>query len=718
MKKVFLSLLMVFTLSAVSFANNPPPDEGMWLPIFVERLNYVDMQKMGLNLTAEEIYSINNSSIKDAIINFGNFCTAELVSPEGLMLSNHHCGYDAIQTHSSVEHDYLTDGFWAMSREEELPNEGLTATFFIRMADVTEQVLENVTDEMTEEERSAAIEEVIVTLEDEATEDGKYDVEVQSFFEGNEYYLFVYETYRDVRLVGAPPSAIGKYGGDTDNWMWPRHTGDFSMFRIYTAPDGSPADYAEENVPLKSKHYLPISLKGVEREDFAMIWGYPGGTDRYRTSYGIELTVDRVDPAVINIGDILLPIMKEDMDASEKVRIMYASKYAGVANLWKNKIGERRGLKKLKVYDKKKELEANFQIWADADPERKEKYGKVMQVFEQGYTELMEMKAQESMWYYQGPFFVSQLMTFPLQNRGLEGVLANKKVSQDDLQSFRNRAKGHFKDYNPDTEKKLYAAALKMVYKKVPVDLQPDVFGKLILSKYKGDFDAFAEAVFEESIFATEENYNTFLDKPKAKVFENDLAKQVTESFFQSFMALNASTGEISDKLDGAKRLYIEGLREMLPDRVFYPDANFTMRLTYGEVLDYYPADAVHYDYVTTLSGVMEKEDPANDEFVVPEKLKELYEAEDFGRYGKDDIVVCFLTNNDITGGNSGSPVINGDGELIGIAFDGNWEAMSGDIAFEPELQRCINVDIRYVVFIIDKYAGAQNIIDELTIHE
>jgi len=269
MKKVFLSLLMVFTLSAVSFANNPPPDEGMWLPIFVERLNYVDMQKMGLNLTAEEIYSINNSSIKDAIINFGNFCTAELVSPEGLMLSNHHCGYDAIQTHSSVEHDYLTDGFWAMSREEELPNEGLTATFFIRMADVTEQVLENVTDEMTEEERSAAIEEVIVTLEDEATEDGKYDVEVQSFFEGNEYYLFVYETYRDVRLVGAPPSAIGKYGGDTDNWMWPRHTGDFSMFRIYTAPDGSPADYAEENVPLKSKHYLPISLKGVEREDFA-----------------------------------------------------------------------------------------------------------------------------------------------------------------------------------------------------------------------------------------------------------------------------------------------------------------------------------------------------------------------------------------------------------------------------------------------------------------
>ena len=716
MKKMFLSLLIVFTLGAGSFAGTP--DEGMWLPIFVERLNFVDMQKMGLNLTAEEIYSINNSSMKDAIVNFGNFCTAEVVSPDGLLLTNHHCGFDAIQTHSSIEHDYLTDGFWAMSRDEELKNDGLTATFFVRMEDVTERVLEKVTDEMTETERAEIIEEEILIIEGDAEEDGKYDVQVQDFFEGNEYYLFVYETYEDVRLVGAPPSAIGKYGGDTDNWMWPRHTGDFSMFRVYTAPDGSPASYDEENVPMKSKYHLPISLKGIEREDFAMIWGYPGGTDRYRTSYGIQLTIEQQDPAVINIGNVMLPIMKEGMDKSEKVRIDYATTYAQIANMWKNKIGELRGLKRLKVYDKKQKLEGEFQIWVDADEERQAKYGKVLEVFEQGYSELLEMKIQETMWYYQAPLFLSKLMMFPLQNRGLEGVLSNKKVSQDDLESFRKRAKTHFSEFDNETEMKLYATALELLYENVPVDLQPDIFGKLILPKFGTDFEAFAEYVFEESIFTTEENFNAFLDKPKEKKFLNDPVKQVTDSYFSTFMGLNGSTGDITEKLDWAKRLYIEGLREMLPDKVFYPDANFTMRLTYGQVLDYYPADAIHYDYTTTLSGVMEKEDPTNDEFIVPEKLKELYNDKDFGDYGDDDVVVCFLTNNDITGGNSGSPVINGDGELIGIAFDGNWEAMSGDIAFEPELQRTISVDIRYVMFIIDKYAGAQNLLDEMTIHK
>ena len=716
MKKVFLSLLIVFTLSAGSFAGTP--DEGMWLPIFVERLNFVDMQKMGLNLTAEEIYSINNSSMKDAIVNFGNFCTAEVVSPDGLLLTNHHCGYDAIQTHSSIEHDYLTDGFWAMSRDEELQNDGLTATFFVRMEDVTERVLEGVTGEMTETERSEIIEEEILIIEGDAEEDGKYNVEVQSFFEGNEYYLFVYETFEDIRLVGAPPSAIGKYGGDTDNWMWPRHTGDFSMFRVYTAPDGSPASYDEENVPMKSKYHLPISLKGVEREDFAMIWGYPGGTDRYRTSYGIQLTIEQQDPAVIDIGNVMLPIMKEGMDKSEKMRIDYATTYAQIANMWKNKIGELRGLKRLKVYEKKQILEGEFQIWVDADEERQAKYGEVLKDFEQGYSELLEMKIQSTMWYYQAPFFLSKLMTFPLQNRGLEGVLSNKKVSQDDLESFKKRAKAHFSEYDSETEMKLYASALKLLYENVPVDLQPDIFGKLILPKFGTDFEAFAEYVFEESIFTTDENFNAFIKKPKEKKFLNDPVKQVTDSYFSNFMALNGVTGEITEKLDRAKRLYIEGLREMLPGKVFYPDANFTMRLTYGEVLDYYPADAIHYDYTTTLSGVMEKEDPTNEEFIVPEKLKELYEDKDFGDYGDDDVVVCFLTNNDITGGNSGSPVINGDGELIGIAFDGNWEAMSGDIAFEPELQRTISVDIRYVMFIIDKYAGAQNLLDEMTIHK
>ncbi len=718
MKRIFLLVLMVVSISLSNYATTPP-DEGMWLPIFVERLNYTDMQEMGLNLTAEEIYSINNSSLKDAIVNFGNMCTAEVVSPDGLLLTNHHCGYDVIQKHSSIDHDYLTDGFWAMSRDEELTNEGLTATFFIRMEDITEKVLAEVTDEMSESERKDAIKKISGQREDEAAEEDKYDAEVRSFFNGNEYYLFVYETFRDVRLVGAPPSSIGKFGGDTDNWMWPRHTGDFSMFRVYTAPDGTPADYAEENIPLKARYHIPISLKGVHKEDFAMIWGYPGGTDRYRTSYGVEQTLNETNPAIINLGDIALYIMKEDMDADPIVRIQYSAKYFMISNLWKNKIGESRGLKRLKVYDKKNAIEDKFRLWVEADPAREEKYGSVMQDFADAYKTLSDSKSQQTLWYYQGPFFISQLMLFPLKAKGLEAILQNKDYTEEQLAPFYAQAEQHFKDYNPATEQKLYAAGLKMLYDYVPKEKQPDIFETLIMKKYKGDFDAFAADVFEKSIFATKEKFDAFLAKPSAKKFEKDLANQTTQSFYGAFIGRNAGLKEAKDKLKTARRLYVAGLREMMPDKVFYPDANFTMRLTYGEVLDYYPADAVHYDYVTHLSGVMEKEDPSNDEFIVSEKLVELYNANDYGRYGEDGkLIVCFLTNNDITGGNSGSPVINGDGELIGIAFDGNWEAMSGDIAFEPELQRTISVDIRYVLFVIDKYAGAQNLIDELTIHE
>lgn len=714
-KTMYLFLIALALCSNVSAGN--PPDEGMWLPIFVEQLNYDEMQKLGLRLTAEEIYSINHSSMKDAIVNLGGFCTAEVVSPEGLLLTNHHCGYDAIQSHSSIDHDYLTDGFWAMTREEELPNEGLTATFFIRMEDVTGKVLEGVTEDMTEVDRQNAIGESMEKLEQEVSEDGKYDVQVVDFFEGNEFYLFVYQTYMDVRLVGAPPSAIGKFGGDTDNWMWPRHTGDFSMFRVYTAPDGSPAPYAKENIPFKAPYHLPVSVKGYKENDFTMIWGYPGQTDRYRTSYGIELMLEDQNPAIIHAGNIMLPLMKEQMDASKTVNIQYASRYANLANFWKNKIGETRGLKRLRVMDQKKALEDQFEQWVNADPSRMAKYGNVIKDLKEGYNFLKEKKIQKAVWYYQMPLFASSAMMFPLQNMGLEGILTNKNVSQDDLASFYARSEEHFKDYDPATEQKLYAEALKMIYENIPAELMPDVFARIITPKYKNDFHAFAQDVFASSIFTTKANYDAFLSKPSLKKFQKDLAYQTTLSVYQGLMMMNGLMGETGSQIDRAKRLFIAGLREMSPDKVFYPDANSTMRLTYGQVLDYFPADAVHYEYYTTLEGVMEKEDPSNEEFIVPEKLKELYAKKDFGIYSqKGKMYVCFLTNTDITGGNSGSPVINGDGELIGIAFDGNWEAMSGDIAFEPALQRTISVDIRYVLFIIDKYAGAKHLIREMTL--
>lgn len=722
MKRIVLSLLMILTLAAGSFAKSTP-DEGMWLPIFVERLNYVDMQKMGLNLTAEEIYSINNSSLKDAIVNFGNFCTGEIVSAEGLILTNHHCGYEAIQSHSSIDHDYLTDGFWAMSKDEELKNDGLTATFFVRMADVTNEVLADVTDDMTEADRSKTIKKVIKELETAGEEEGRYTAEVKGFFNGNEYYLFIYEVYTDVRLVGAPPSAIGKFGGDTDNWMWPRHTGDFSMFRVYTAPDGSPATYAEENIPLKAKRHLSVSLKGVEKDDFAMIWGYPGGTDRYRTSWGIDLTLNEINPAIDVMGDIVLSNMKTGMNMSDEVRIMYASKHAMIANLWKNKKGESRGLKALKVYDKKKALEAEFANWVASTPANQEKYGNVLQEFEDAYKVKAESGLDEIMWNLQLGLYGCQAFTIPFQFKSVEQILG-QKLKKDELAEalapIYDVVNGAYAEYDMATEKLIYAGVMNQLKAALPVAELPDIY-TFIDKKYKGDIDAFVDDVFEKSIYASKENMEAFLAKPKLKKMENDLGAKVSNSLYGMIMKMQAAGDPKTDAmLKNAQRLFVAGLREMNPQKAYYPDANFTMRLTYGQVLDYYPADAIHYDYVTHLSGVMDKEDASNDEFVVPSKLKELYSKKDYGRYAdkNGDMIVCFLTNNDITGGNSGSPVINGDGELIGIAFDGNWEAMSGDIAFEPELQRTISVDIRYVLFVIDKYAGASHLVDEMTVVE
>lgn len=717
MKKILFTLMILVGLSAGLRAGNPP-DEGMWLPMFVERLNYVDMQKMGLKLTPQEIYDINHSSLKDAIVNLGNFCTAEVVSDKGLLFTNHHCGYDAIQTHSSIEHDYLTDGFWARSLQEELPNEGLTVSFLVKMDDVTSRVLSDVTSEMSESERSAAIGKAVEALKKEESADGKYDVSIKSFYNGNEYYRFVYEVYSDVRLVGAPPSAIGKFGGDTDNWMWPRHTGDFSIFRVYTAPDGKPATYSKENIPLKPKHSLKISLDGTERGDYAMIWGYPGSTDRYRTSHGIQATLNEINPAIIKVGGKILEIMKSDMDKSDEVRIQYASNYAGLANFWKNKIGESRGLKRLDVYDKKKEIENALSAWINADESRKEIYGTVLQDLTDVYNEQAETKFNTNLWYLSISFFGSQAMGFPMKTQGMINILKSGQKGEElqaSLAPFYEMGEEQFKDYNAATEEKIVAAILEMYRQDLPADALPDIFN-LIDKKYKGDVKLFAKKMFETSVLATPEKYKAFLAKPSLKVFENDLAYKTTNSFYNSFMTQNMNAAPQQQKLKKAQRLFVDALRKSNPDKVYYPDANSTMRVTYGQVLDYYPADAVHYDLHTYMEGIIEKEDPTNDEFIVPAKLKELYEKKDYGRWADKDgrMVVCFLSNNDITGGNSGSPILNGNGDLIGLAFDGNWEAMSGDIAFEPELQRTINVDIRYVMFIIDKFANAQNLIDEL----
>jgi hypothetical protein len=717
MKKILFTLILMAGIAAGLRAGNPP-DEGMWLPMLVERLNYVDMQKMGLKLSPQEIYDINHSSLKDAIVNMGGFCTAEVVSDKGLLFTNHHCGYDAIQKHSSIEYDYLTDGFWARSLEEELPNEGLSVSFLVKMDDVTARVLENVKPEMSESERSAAIGKVIETLKEEESADGKYTVSVKGFYNGNEYYRFVYEDYEDVRLVGAPPSAIGKFGGDTDNWMWPRHTGDFSIFRVYSGPDGKPAPYSKDNIPLKPKHFLKISLDGVERGDYAMIWGYPGATDRYRTSHGIQATLDEIDPAVVKVGGRILEIMKADMDKSDDVRIKYASNYAGLANYWKNKIGESRGLKRLDVYDKKKAIEDKFNAWANADESRKTMYGTCLQDISDVYTAYAETKYNTKLWYLQIAFFGSQMMQFPMQTQGMINILKSGQKGEElqtSLAPFYEMGEAQFKNYNPATEEKIVAAILEMYRQDIPSEALPDIFN-LINKKYKGDVNLFAKKMFETSVLTTPEKYKAFLAKPSLKVFENDLAYKLTNSFYSSFMTQNMSVAPLGEKLKKAQRLFVDGLRKSNPDKVYYPDANSTMRVTFGQVLDYYPADAVHYDYVTFTEGILEKEDPTNEEFIVPARLKEIIVKKDYGRWADKNgkMVVCFLSNNDITGGNSGSPVLNGNGDLLGLAFDGNWEAMSGDIAFEPELQRTISVDIRYVMLIIDKYANAQNLIKEL----
>ena len=722
LKFAVIALVLFMATGSFSYAENPP-DEGMWLPLLLERLNYVDMQKMGLHLTADELYSINHNSLKDAIVGLssnggggGFFCTAEVVSSQGLLFTNHHCGYGSVQNHSTPEHDYLTNGFWAKSMSEELSNEAMCASFLQRIENVTDSIIPFLSDTIKESDRANKVKEISNRIKKRAEDGGKFEATVKSFYGGNEYYLFVFKTYKDVRLVGAPPSSIGKFGGDTDNWMWPRHTGDFTIFRIYSDPDGNPAKYSEKNIPLKPAYHLPISLKGIKKNDFAMIWGYPGSTTRYVTSYGIEYNIGFFYPTLIKIFGKELEIMKERMDVDKTVKIAYADDYAGIANTWKNFIGQSRMLIRNKVEDKKKVIEQDFINWYSKDPALQKKYGKVLENLQTNYAGMKKIAI---------PFFYANLAGMGLdvvqmanQFDGLKGALEkkNKDAIKEAREGLKSAVKEHFKEYDQAIAKKTLAEMLRMYAADVAKAELPGIF-TIIEKEYKNDYTAFADAVYATSMFATPENASKFIEKPSLKVFKKDLGWQLAKSMEEAMGKNAAAYGAARGNVGVANRMFIAGIREMNPNLVKYPDANSTMRMTYGSVLDYYPADAVHYDYLTTLKGVMQKEDPTNDEFIVEKKLKDLFQARDYGQYGENgEMVVCFLTTNDITGGNSGSPVINGDGQLIGLAFDGNWEAMSGDIMFEPDMQRTINVDVRYVLFIIDKFAGATNLINELTL--
>ncbi len=715
MKKliVLITFIQVFNSAMVR------ADEGMWLPALIEKLNINQMKKEGCLLNAEDIYSINHSSLKDAVVSldYGS-CTAELISEEGLLLTNHHCGFDEIQQHSAVGHDFLRDGFWAKTKEEELPNSGKSASFLIRFEDVSAKILPELNDEMTSNERSKRIREISSNIEKEATGIDHYEARVQSMYNDNRYYLFVYETFKDIRLVGAPPQSMGKFGGETDNWMWPRHTADFSIFRIYCGKDGKPASYSADNIPYKPKYHLPISLKGYQLNDFAMVLGYPGNTNRFKTSFGIEFTMNVTNPIVIKVREEKQRIMKDFMRTSQKSKIMYSAKFAQSSNYYKYSIGQNKGLESLNVIEKKKQLEDQFTQWVNNDSQRKVKYGEALSLIASAYKDVVDETASEYMSeaLVRGP----EIFYFAYRTRPLFEALKLDKNSEKVSLATERVIVGldeFFKDYDSETDQKIAAALFRVYQENVAPQYHPPFF-KIVKSKYGNDFDKYMKDLYSNSIFGSQERMVHFFEAPKARILEKDQLFQVALEIFRMRTMISEETEKTKDALTKGNRLFVGGLMEMEAGKNFYPDANSSMRLSYGTIGGYTPRDGVKYNYFTTLQGYMQKGIPGDEEFDVPAKLKVLYGSKDYGRYADSDgsLHTCFLTDNDITGGNSGSPVINGKGELIGIAFDGNWEAMSGDLTFENDLQKCINVDIRFVLWTIDKMAGAQNLLDEMTI--
>ena len=712
MKRIIATLLVAIMLVPTASLT---AGEGMWIPLLMKKLNYKDMRKAGLKLSVKDMYSVNHGSLKDAIVSLnGGSCTAEIISSKGLLLTNHHCGFDAIRSHSTVEDNYLEDGFWAMNMSEELPNPGMFVSFLIRMEDVTKKINKVLTDDMSESERSKAASAASKALIEEATKDTDYRADVETFYHGNEFYLFVYQRYTDIRMVGAPPSSIGKFGGDTDNWMWPRHTGDFSMFRVYADKKNQPADYSADNVPLKPKHHLPVSLKGVEDGDFAMVWGYPGSTDRYLSSWGVEQAVDLHNPTVVDIRAAKLAVLRKYMNADETVKIQLASSYARTANYWKYYIGQTEQLVNNNVHSKKTALEADFTMWVNAKPARQAKYGETLKLMEDYYAAtdkgvknnvyLMEAVVR-------GPS--AALFAYRMASALKRGI-SDQAMMDRMSRALKDQATEHFSTFHAESDRDLMAVLWEMYANNVPRDQLP-AFISDVAASGEG-FINFADVIYEESIFMSEERFTEFLASPDSAILADDPLTKVADGFREAYFGSRDEALENSQAR--AYRLWTAGVREMMPDHNWSADANSTMRMTYGHVGSYVPKDGVIYNHYTTLEGVMEKEDPNNPEFVVPPRLKELYNAKDYGRYAdkNGNLPIGVISGNDITGGNSGSPLINAKGELIGCAFDGNWESMSGDIFFEDELQRCISVDVRYILFVIDKYAGAGHLVDEMTL--
>ena len=703
-------------LAALAVATCSPAlaDEGMWLLPTLKQQNAAQLKAAGLMMDIDSIYSEDGVSMRDAVVIFGNGCTGELISSEGLLLTNHHCGYGAIQQHSSVEHDYLTDGFWAMDRSEELPTPGLTVEFIDKMEDVTDYVnahLENDKDKGPMDYLSPSYLAGVVEKKLGKRNNWGNGIEyvIKPLYGGNKYYLYTHKIYNDVRMVGAPPSSIGKFGADTDNWMWPRHTGDFSLFRIYADAEGNPAEYSENNVPLRPKKWFKISTAGVKENDYAMIMGFPGSTNRFYTSAEVKSRKEVTNQAMIDVRAVRQEVLLDEMLADDKVRIQYASKYAGSSNYYKNAIGMNQALDRLDVIARKEAEEKAFTTWATTN--NKPEYVAAL-------NKINELTAKSNAVKHQLMYLAEALMravefyNIPSATPLIKALESkDNKAIEEAMATFEKGYKQYANEnYAPAVDRKVSKAVLKHYMSVIPAAERPSIFAKM------KNVDSFVDDCFNKSIFSSKKDFEAFVKKPSVKKLDKDPMVQYELSVSAKFDALKKQNAELQEALLANIKTYIAGLMEMNGDNPIYPDANFTMRMTYGKVLPYSPKDGVQFDYYTTMKGIAEKEDPNNWEFVVPAKLKSLYESKDFGPYSLADgsMPVNFLSSNDITGGNSGSPVINAKGELIGCAFDGNWEAMSGDIVFEPNLQRTINLDVRYILFIIDKYAGAGHLIEEM----